>query len=87
MATAGAVEGGQIIPVQVGRIAGRRQVVGPDNTFRKGSPPTLEPFTVSIDPLEPVAKFTVPDEQFVLREGEWSDGSTYNFSCCHLSGT
>jgi predicted AlkP superfamily phosphohydrolase/phosphomutase len=73
MATAGAVEGGQIIPVQVEESQVAARLVGPDNTFRKGSPPTLEPFTVSIDPLEPVAKFTVPDEQFVLREGEWSE--------------
>ena len=49
------------------------KLIGPDNTFRKGSPPTLEPFTVSIDPLEAVAKFTVQDQKFVLREGEWSD--------------
>ncbi|HYK50585.1 MAG TPA: alkaline phosphatase family protein, partial [Terriglobales bacterium] len=44
-----------------------------DNTFRKGAPPALEPFTVSVDPLAAVAKFTVQDEKFVLREGEWSD--------------
>ena len=49
------------------------KLIGPDNSFRKGSPPALEPFTVAVDPLEPVARFTVQDEKFVLREGEWSD--------------
>ncbi len=73
MAAAGVVEGGQIIPVEVEDSQVNAKLIGPDNTFRKGSPPTLEPFTVSIDPLEAVAKFTVQDEKFVLREGEWSD--------------
>ena len=73
MTAAGVVEGGQIIPVSVEESQVNAKLIGPDNTFRKGSPPTLEPFTVSIDPLEAVAKFTVQDEKFVLREGEWSD--------------
>ncbi len=73
MTAAGAVEGGQIIPVRVEESQVVANLIGPDNTFRKGSPPTLEPFTVSIDPLEAVAKFTVQDQKFVLREGEWSD--------------
>jgi len=70
---AGVVEGGQIIPVRVEDSQVTAKLIGPDNTFRKGSPPTLEPFTVSIDPLEAVARFTVQDQKFVLREGEWSD--------------
>jgi predicted AlkP superfamily phosphohydrolase/phosphomutase len=73
LATAGVVEGGQIIPVEVEESQVKAKLIGPDNTFLKGSPPTLEPFTVSIDPLEAVAKFAVQDEKFVLREGEWSD--------------
>jgi len=70
---AGVVEGGQIIPVRVEDSQVTAKLMGPDNTFRKGSPTTLEPFTVSIDPLEAVARFTVQDQKFVLREGEWSD--------------
>jgi len=73
MTAAGVVEGGQIIPVQVEDSQVKAKLIGPDNTFRKGSPPTLEPFTVSVDPLEAVAKFSVQDQTFVLREGEWSD--------------
>lgn len=73
LAAAGAVEGGQIIPVQVEDSQVTAKLIGPDNTFRKGSPPATEPFTVSIDPLEPVAKIEVQDKKFVLREGEWSD--------------
>jgi hypothetical protein len=66
MTAAGVVEGGQIIPVTVEDSQVNAKLIGPDNTFRKGSPPTLEPFTVSIDPLEAVAKFTVQDQKFEI---------------------
>ena len=72
MAVAGAEEGGQVIPVQVVNSQVTSQLIGPDNTFRKGSPPATENFTVSVDPLEPVAKIAFQDQRFVLREGEWS---------------
>jgi predicted AlkP superfamily phosphohydrolase/phosphomutase len=71
-ATAGAVEGGQIIPVQVENSQVTAPLIGPENAFRKGSPPATEPFKVSIDPIDPVARIAVQDQEFVLREGEWS---------------
>jgi len=71
-ATSGPVEGGQIIPVQVENSKVSANLVGPDNTFRKGSPPATEQFTVAVDPLEAVAAFKVQDKEFVLQEGEWS---------------
>src|SRR5213596_2730355 len=52
----GVVEGGEIIPVQVDNFQVRANLVGPANTFRRGSPPALEPFTLSLDPLEAVAR-------------------------------
>ena len=73
MTAAGVVEGGQIIPVQVEDSQVAARLIGPDNTFRKGSPPATEPFIVSVDPLEAVARVEVQDQAFVLREGEWSD--------------
>jgi predicted AlkP superfamily phosphohydrolase/phosphomutase len=73
LAAAGTVEGGQIIPVQVENSQVTARLIGPDNSFRRGAPPALEPFTVSIDPLDPVARFEVQDAKFMLREGEWSD--------------
>jgi len=72
MAVAGAEEGGQVVPVQVVNSQVTSQLIGPDNTFRKGSPPATENFTVSVDPLEAVARIAFQDQQFVLREGEWS---------------
>ncbi len=86
MTTAGTVEGGQIIPVSVENAQVSASLIGPDNTFRKGSPPALEPFTVSVDPTEAVAKFTVQDRSFVLREGEWSDWVHIQFQLIPLIG-
>lgn len=73
IATPGPVEGGQVIPVQVENSRVNANLIGPDNSFRKGNPAAAEPFTVAIDPLESVAKIEVQNHEFVLREGEWSD--------------
>lgn len=72
-AAPGAVEGGQVIPVQVENSRVVTSLIGPDNTFKKGSPAATEPFSVAVDPLESVAKIALQGQEFVLREGEWSD--------------
>jgi predicted AlkP superfamily phosphohydrolase/phosphomutase len=72
-AVTGPVEGGQTIPVQVENSRVTANLIGPDNSFRKGSPPAVEPFSVAVDPMESVAKVAVQGQEFVLREGEWSD--------------
>lgn len=86
-AVPGPVEGGQIIPVQVENWKVKANLIGPDNTFRKGSPPATEPFEVALDPLESVAKFSVEDHEFVLREGEWSDWVRVEFQLIPFFGT
>ncbi|HZQ22200.1 MAG TPA: alkaline phosphatase family protein [Terriglobales bacterium] len=85
-AEAGAVEGGQIIPVQVENSQVAANLIGPDNTFRKGSPPATERFVVSIDPLEPVARIAVQGHELVLREGEWSDWVKVEFQLIPFFG-
>jgi predicted AlkP superfamily phosphohydrolase/phosphomutase len=80
MATAGAVEGGQTVPVQVQNSQVTSQLIGPANSFRKGSPSATENFTVSVDPLEPVAHIKFEDQEFVLREGEWSGWKPVEFN-------
>ena len=72
-AVAGVVEGGQIISVQVENSRVTANLIGPDNSFRKGFPAAMKPFSVAVDPLEPVAKVTLQGREFLLREGEWSD--------------
>ena len=72
LAAPGPVEGGQIVPVQVNNWQVKAQLIGPDNAFRRGSPPATEPFTVSIDPTAAAASVELQDRELVLREGEWS---------------
>src|SRR2546421_9377160 len=85
-AVAGAVEGGQVIPVQVENSQVIANLIGPDNTFRKGSPAATEPFSVAVDPLESVARIAVQDYQFVLREGELSDWVRVEFQLVPFFG-
>ena len=61
-------------------------MIGPNNTFREGSPAATEPFTVSIDPLEAVAQVELQDQKFVLREGEWSDWVQVQFQLIPFIG-
>lgn len=85
-AVTGAVEGGQVIPVQVEHSRVITNLIGPDNTFRSGSPATTEPFSVAVDPLESVAKVAVQGQEFVLREGEWSDWVRVQFQLIPFFG-
>ncbi len=71
-AVAGAVEGGEVVQVEVQNNRVASHLIGPGNTFRKDSPPATEAFTVDVDPLEPVARINFQNQQFVLKEGEWS---------------
>jgi predicted AlkP superfamily phosphohydrolase/phosphomutase len=86
IATSGAVEGGQVIPVQVENSRVMTSLIGPANSFRKDHPAAMEPFSVAVDPLESVAKFTVQDHEFVLREGEWSDWIPVEFQLIPFFG-
>jgi len=85
-AAVGAVEGGEIVQVEVrnGRVA--TNLIGPDNTFRRGSPPSTEPFTVDLDPLVPVARFELQGHRFVLQEGEWSGWLPVEFGLMPIVG-
>jgi predicted AlkP superfamily phosphohydrolase/phosphomutase len=78
-ATPGMVEGGQIIPVEVTNSQVKADLIGPDNSFKRGAPAATEPFTVAIDPLEAVARIAVQGQELVLREGEWSDWVRFEF--------
>jgi predicted AlkP superfamily phosphohydrolase/phosphomutase len=86
VASPGAVEGGQVIPVQVENSRVTANLIGPDNSFRSGNPAALEPFSVAVDPVESVAKLKLQDHEFVLREGEWSDWIRVEFQLIPFFG-
>ncbi|MFZ0798594.1 MAG: alkaline phosphatase family protein [Terriglobales bacterium] len=85
-ASTGAVEGGEILQVEVQNNRVAASLIGPDNTFRNNSPPATEPFTVDLDPLQPVARVRVQDQEFVLKEGEWSGWIPVEFHLAPLIG-
>jgi predicted AlkP superfamily phosphohydrolase/phosphomutase len=73
---------------------------GPQNSFRrfprisrsrkdKGpvqyeSPELVIPFDVYLDPQQAVAKFVVQENEFILREGEWSEWTPVRFEAVPL---
>ena len=85
-AAVGALEGGEIVQVEVKNNRVATNLIGPDNSFRRNSPPSAEPFTVDVDPLEPVARIAVQDQQFVLKEGEWSGWVPVEFQLVPVLG-
>ena len=70
--TPGPVSGGVIYPAQVAGDRIEAQLHGPVNSLRKDNPELTIPFTVDGDAAEPVARFTIQGQQFILRVGEWS---------------
>ncbi|PYU09894.1 MAG: hypothetical protein DMG29_18615, partial [Acidobacteria bacterium] len=67
------MSGGRVYAVEVRDQRVSAELYGPYNTLRKGEPQTAVKFTVWLDPVEPVAKIVLPDQELLLREGEWSD--------------
>ncbi|MCX6560980.1 MAG: alkaline phosphatase family protein [Candidatus Aminicenantes bacterium] len=45
---------------------------GPANSFKVGAPESAVDFKVYLDPVHAVAKIVLPDQEFILREKEWS---------------
>ncbi|MFC2164790.1 alkaline phosphatase family protein [Acidobacteriota bacterium] len=46
---------------------------GPINSFKRDNPETFIDFKVFIDPVNAVAKISIQDNEFILKQGEWSD--------------
>ncbi|MBN1867854.1 alkaline phosphatase family protein [Candidatus Sumerlaeota bacterium] len=88
--------GGKAYKVEVRDRRVDAELTGPANSFRRvekkslikrrdkkpeyENPPLKAPFTVDLDPSEPIAKFSVGDTEFILKEGEWSDAVRVEFT-------
>ena len=86
-AAVGAVEGGEVVQVEVKNNRVATNLIGPDNTFRRNAPAATEPLTVDVDPLESVARISLQDRQFVLKEGEWSGWVPVEFQLMPVFGS
>ncbi len=85
------VPGGNIYRVKVENHRIDAELVGPTNTFRLvpkntrsrreqlHNPECKADFTVYVDPQEDLAKFVVQDNEFILKQGEWSDWVRVDF--------
>ncbi len=52
---------------------------GPINTYKVGAPESQIDFRVLLDPVHAVAKIVLPDQEFILREKEWSGWKRVRF--------
>ncbi|MGD0782975.1 MAG: alkaline phosphatase family protein, partial [Candidatus Aminicenantales bacterium] len=52
---------------------------GPYNTFKRDRPESSIDFKIYIDPDNAVAKIVLPDQEFILKEKEWSGWKTVRF--------
>jgi predicted AlkP superfamily phosphohydrolase/phosphomutase len=93
---AGDISGGDVYPVRVVDNKVSAELVGPDEPFHRVEKRTVrrsrnrkkqyehpkmkEPFTVYVDPAQPVAKLMVQDTEVVLQQGEWSDWVEVDFA-------
>jgi len=78
--------GGRVHDVFV--VGGRveAELPGPTNTFRTDAPETAIPFQVFIDPENAVAKIRIQENEFVLKEREWSRWIRVRFSLIPTQG-
>ncbi len=73
------IGGGDVYRVQVIDGIVEANLHGPDNPYLVESEKIFAPFTVYIDPVDPLAKIVVEGEELILREGEWSDWVPVDF--------
>ncbi|HEX2694615.1 MAG TPA: alkaline phosphatase family protein, partial [Acidobacteriota bacterium] len=71
--------GGRVHEVYVIGNRVEAQLPGPANSFRRESPETLIDFKVFLDPENPVAKIVIQDQEFILKEKEWSGWKKVSF--------
>jgi hypothetical protein len=67
------VPGGQIVHVNLNGYRADLQIPGPANSLRKDKSTTYVDMTADMDPDGKAARFTIADQQVILREGEWSE--------------
>ncbi len=73
------IGGGRIHPVNLIANKVEAKLPGPVNTYKKDRPESAIEFKVFIDPVNPVAKISIQDHEFILKEGEWSSWKKINF--------
>ncbi len=71
--------GGEVHDVYVVGNRVEAKLPGPANSFRTGNPKTEIDFKVFIDPVNRAAKIVIQDQEFILKEKEWSGWKRVRF--------
>jgi len=66
------VPGGRIVSTRIEGNRARLRIYGPPNPFRRDGAMSFVDLAVDLDPTAPVARLTLGEQQFILRQGEWS---------------
>jgi len=74
------IGGVEVHPVDVIHNRIEAKLPGPVNSFKKDRPQAEIDFKVFIDPQNPMAKVLIQDQEFILREKEWSGWKRVRFS-------
>ena len=82
------ISGGNVYKVRVRNQKVEASIHGPGDPFKRDVHSIEAPFTVRLDPTNPVASITVGDERVLIREGEWSEWVpvVFEFSLLGQSG-
>ena len=75
----GELSGGRVYEVYVIGNRVEAKLPGPINTFKKDRAEAVIDFQVHLDPVHPVAKIVLPDQEFILKEKEWSGWKRVRF--------
>jgi len=68
------LSGGELVRVRVRNGKVDAEFLGPENTVDTSSPGrSKKPFTIHVDPTEPVVRVDVDGQKHVIQEGEYSD--------------
>ncbi len=82
----GELSGGRVYEVYAIGNRVEAKLPGPVNTFKKERPEAVIDFQVFIDPVHPVAKIVLPDQEFILKEKEWSGWKRVHFGLIPTQG-
>jgi predicted AlkP superfamily phosphohydrolase/phosphomutase len=73
------IGGGEIHPAYVIGNRVDAKLPGPINTFKNDRPEAEIEFRAYLDPAAAVAKIALPEQEFILKEGEWSGWKRVRF--------
>jgi predicted AlkP superfamily phosphohydrolase/phosphomutase len=78
---------GRVYPVESTDNVIKTKIFGPINTFKKDKPKTEIPFTIYLDPKNPMAKIVIQGKEILLSEGKWSDWVRLEFKMMAFTKT